>query len=119
MRQPTILIASVAAVVIGTAALPAAAASSKKSQKALCKQIHDAIAAGQTLDQITRDLNTDEQQVMKCTQKPGRRRAPKSPKKARSQPAAKPEAHTSSTTEKPKSSTPPRTSRPLRRRPIP
>jgi hypothetical protein len=112
------LVACVAALVIGAAALPVTAASSKKSQKALCKQVHDAIAAGQSLDQIIRDLNTDAQQVMKCTQKPGRRRAPKSPKKARSKPAAKREAHTSSTTEKPSSSGPPRTSRPLRLRPV-
>lgn len=118
MRQRIALLVCVSALVIGRAALPAAAGSPAQSQKALCKKVRAAIVAGRTLDQIAEELHADAQQVAKCTQKRGRRRALKSPKQKRKPAAVKPETRPPSSTEKPSSPSPPRATRPPRLRPV-
>jgi len=44
-----------------------------QSDKLLCKQVRDALAAGRTLDQITAELHTDADHVAKCVQPRARR----------------------------------------------
>jgi hypothetical protein len=109
----------VSALVIGSAALPAAAGSQAQSQKALCKKIRAAITAGHTLDQIMGEFHTDAQQVTKCLQKRGRRRATKVKKHQSSRSAAKPETRGSSSTGKPSDTPQQRAPRPRRLGPIP
>jgi len=97
---------------------PAAATTQAQSQKALCKKIRQAIVAGRTLDQIVDEFHTDVQQIAKCTQKRGRRRAPKA-KKSQGASAAKPETRGSSTGVKPSGTPSQRAPRPPRPGPIP
>jgi hypothetical protein len=60
----------IALLVGGPLALPVQA----RKPKAPCKQIREAVQAGRTLEQIIAEFHTDAQQVMKCTQKKGKRR---------------------------------------------
>ncbi len=44
-----------------------------ESDKLLCKQVRDALAAGRTMDQIIAELHTDADHVAKCVQPRARR----------------------------------------------
>ena len=68
-----------AVIVCSSIAAPIAASTvPRKSQQRLCKQIHDAVWAGHTLDQLTVEFDTDAAQIMKCVQaRKGKKPAPK------------------------------------------
>jgi hypothetical protein len=53
-----------------------------KSTKPSCQKIRAAVWANRTLEQIMTEFDVDAAYVMKCTQKQGRRRAEKKPKRA-------------------------------------
>ena len=77
MRHPTFAVAMLLLCVPYPSTLHAAS-----PPKPPCKKIRDAVWAGRTLEQITKEFDTDAQTVMKCTQKQGRRKAdPKTSKK--------------------------------------
>lgn len=68
-----------------------------------CKKIRDAVWAGRTLEQITKEFDTDAETVMKCTQKKGRRKADSKTQKKGTKTGSKSGTGTSAgSTEKPK-----------------
>jgi len=71
---------------------PSIHAASRKS-KPPCKKINEAVWANHTLPQIMEEFQVDEQQVMKCTQKKGKRRKEKATKAPPSKHATAPAAH--------------------------
>ena len=73
-------------------ATPSLQAGSRK-QKAPCKKIKEAVLANRTLEQIMADFQVDEQQVMKCMQKKGKRRKEKTSKAPKSTHSGSTAAH--------------------------
>ena len=118
IRQPAAFVMCVAVLVAASVWAPIAAATQAQSQKTLCKKIRQAIAAGRTLDEIVDEFHTDVRQIAKCTQKRGKRRAPKAKKRPQAS-AAKPETRGSSTGEKPSGTPSQRAPRPRRPGPVP
>jgi hypothetical protein len=99
--------------------VPLAAAAQKAPRPPSCKKIRDAVWAGRTLDQIIAEFETDAHYVMKCTQKPGKRRAaPKARGKKSSKSGAK-SGGSKTTSSKARSQSPPSVQRPSSRRAAP
>lgn len=67
---------------------PAPLAARPQKDKALCKQVQQAVRAGHTLDQIMAEFGVGVQQVMQCVQTKGKRRKQKAPTTAASTRAA-------------------------------
>ena len=60
-----------------------------KSHQLSCKKVHDAVWAGDTLEQLTAEFNTDAAHIMKCLQaRKGKKPAPQAKKKKAAAPAA-------------------------------
>ena len=84
-----------------------------RSPQLACKKIREAVVAGHTLEQIIAEFDTDAEQVMRCTQKRGRRRAaPKARPKKPTKPAAKPHKEAGATGGKPATESAPHAKRP-------
>ena len=61
------------------------------STKLLCKQVHSAVWAGHTLEQLTAEFHTDAQHIMKCL-KSGKGKKPQAKKASKKAPAGTREA---------------------------